>query len=143
MKTERKEIQKIEYVTTYIANDGTEFKSEEECIKYETTARCAIDGMFKSLPMQITNYFGDCDPFCDINSDSTLYAVKIENVDQLEIVNRWIKESDIYDQNYFLGEGYIGSIALISTNWEGATWVLGSVESLKKSCCDEIDKWVD
>lgn len=29
MRTERKEIQKIEYVTTYIANDGTEFKSEE------------------------------------------------------------------------------------------------------------------
>lgn len=49
MKTEikKREVTTTEEYTVYIANDGTEFKSQEECKKYDEGAICAYKTLLK------------------------------------------------------------------------------------------------
>ena len=125
---------KIEYKTTYIANDGTEFQSEEECRKYEETATC--DTMFKALNVQ-HSYVADL--FREYSSDDEFYAVEIKTADQLEIVNAWIKAHDIYNYRESLGDEAIGTIQIISLDWENNAWIIGTPEQMKNAYCEEID----
>lgn len=141
MKTERKEIQKIEYVTTYIANDGTEFKSEEECKKYETTAKCAVNVLFNSVPKQTTPFIGEKEPFCDFGScDNEVYAVKIRSIDDLDAVNKYLKWSD--SENDCLGVDAIGTIQILvyQAYCDGTIYKYGTPDNLKKEFCKAIDE---
>lgn len=68
MKEIKKEIQKVEYKTLYIANDGTEFESAEECKKYEKSARGVLFAKYAKLVVKSSveeDIFGlgceDCD----------------------------------------------------------------------------------
>lgn len=141
MKTERKEIQKIEYVTTYIANDGTEFKNEEECKKYEATAECVINKMFKGLNLQETLLEDDYN-LTMFYGDDSIYAVKIENLNQLEIVNKWIRmRSD--DSCFGYPDDVIGTVQIIRETYDGTLWFLGTPEELKKSLSKVIDSFFD
>ena len=139
MRTEKKEIQKIEYVTTYIADDGTEFKSEEECKKYEQTATCAINGMFNKLKIQKFENVAEYEPFNNFYCEDTMYAVKIESVEQLEIVNKWIKD---HGDNRFLGSETIGTFQLLN-EFEGGIWPIGTPDKLKEEYCKGVDKFFD
>lgn len=141
MRTERKEIQKIEHATIYIANDGTEFRDEDECRKYENTAECAIKEMFNKLNPQVTYNVGDSNPFYVLGCDDDLYAVKIENTNQLEIVNKWIRVQDKYQSNT-LGDDAIGTIQLINNYLDGIL-ILGTPEQLKEKYCEAIDQLFD
>ena len=144
MRTERTEVQKIEYVTKYIANDGEEFLDEEACKKYEKTAECAINGMFKKLKVQETACIGDGEPFGQFGYEDYLYAVKIENADQLEIVNKWIVSNDNYSccEKQLIGADKIGAIQLIDV-YDGGVWTVGTPEELKEKYIKAIDKLFD
>lgn len=145
MRTEKKEIQKIEYVTTYIAKDGTEFKSEDECRKYEETAKCAIFGALQKLECQKTDMFAEreCDLFTSFSCDDNMYAFRIRNVDDLEVVNRWMHLVDDCSRDK-LGTDAIGTIQLINTYCDDeSVWVIGTVEQFKEKVCKQIDKLVD
>lgn len=140
MRTEKKEIQKIEYVTTYIANDGTEFKSEEECRKYEETAECAIRGMFKGLKPQHTERIGESGGlFTAFDYDDDVFAVKVENASQLEILNKWVKMLDPGNYLPCFTDEAIGTIQLIVENYDGNLWFLGTPEEFKKLLNEEVD----
>lgn len=144
MRTEKKEIQKIEYEYTYIANDGTEFKSEDECRKYEETAKCAIFGAIKRLEYQETRCFAEreCDLFTSFSCDDNMYAFRIRNVDDLEVINRWIHLVNIAGDK--LGTDAIGTIQLINTYCDDEdVWLIGTVEQFKERICKQIDKLVD
>lgn len=43
------EIEKVTKVTHYEATDGTTFTTEEECVKYEDTAKCVLLTKYKPL----------------------------------------------------------------------------------------------
>lgn len=53
MKAVKKE--KIVYETEFVAYDGTIFQDNEECLKYENTARCIIKGNYKKLVSHSSN----------------------------------------------------------------------------------------
>ena len=139
MEIRTEKIEKIEYKNIYVANDGTEFQSEEECRKYEETATCAIKGMFNTLKMQETYAVGDGEPFNFFYSEDTIHAVKIENADQLEIVNKWIRCKD--KSHALIGAEAIGTIQLIvSYPYCNDVWVIGTPDKLKEMYIEGIEE---
>ena len=138
MTTKEQKIERVEIKKIYVANDGTEFEDVNECKKYEQTAKCAIDAMFNKLKMQKTEYVGDSiRSFC---MDDTVYAIKIKNMNQLEVVNKWIKSREASGR--IIGEDEVGTIQLICDDGYSA-WTMGTPDNLKKEYCDAIDGFFD
>lgn len=143
IKEEKIEQTIYEVKKTYVANDGTEFKDLEECEKYEESSKCVINSMFNKLKTQKTEYIGDCDMFNMFQYEDDMYAVKIENANQLEIVNKWIRENS-EDPEYLSAEA-IGTIQLllafdsdIRCSWGVSP--IGTPEQLKQMFSDAVDK---
>ena len=65
------EIEKVTKVTRYEAIDGTTFTTEEECVKYEDTAKCVLLTKYKPL---IKRTVSECDIF---NTGSDEYMIDI------------------------------------------------------------------
>ena len=65
------EIEKVTKVTRYEAIDGTTFTTEEECVKYEDTAKCVLLTKYKPL---IKRTASECDIF---NTGSDEYMIDI------------------------------------------------------------------
>ena len=138
MEIREETIEKTVYETkkTYIANDGTEFKNREECEKYEETAQCAINSMFKKLKIQQTDSVGEDETFNLFMYEDTMHAVKIETLEELEVVNKWICFKDPTQTT--IGTEKIGTIQLIN-EYDGGVWVVGTPEELKDRYCNAID----
>lgn len=83
MKGIQKEIQKTEYVTYYVATDGTEFKTMEECQVYEQSAYAVVRTKFMKLVVDK----GDEPGFFNVGSDDcTVYAVKLHSQEDADVV---------------------------------------------------------
>ena len=65
------EIEKVTKVTRYEAIDGTTFTTEEECVKYEDTAKCVLLIKYKPLVKRAAS---ECDIF---NTGSDEYMIDI------------------------------------------------------------------
>lgn len=63
------------YVTVYVANDGTEFKNAEECEKYEKTAKAVVLAKYKALVVKTTD---ECRAFLVGCDDNIVEIVKVE-----------------------------------------------------------------
>ena len=134
-----KEIQKKREVfdTWYQATDGTEFRTREECEKYEQTAHAVVRQKFLKLVIADKTEY---DFFHVGSDDTTIYAVKMDSQEEadtvlqlyfldnpyvlrdeenpkkykeeaLNMVNTAYQEQDIL----FVGENYEGEIFLINT----------------------------
>ena len=84
-KTVKETVVKNEIVR-YIALDGTAFESQDECLKYEKTAKCVIKARYKALVKSIVPaidifIFDGCDynyyHFVDVKSERDLLAVNM------------------------------------------------------------------
>lgn len=139
MRKERKEFKKIEYKDVFIANDGTEFSSEDECRKYEGTCKCAINAMFEEIPQQKT-YMDYVDKFQMFGSEDIMHAIKIRSLEDVEVVNKWIKSQDA--SNSGIGTDTIGTIQLVN-QYDTCTYCFGTPEDLKKVYADAIDSLVE
>ena len=139
MRKERKEIKRVEYKDIFIANDGTEFSSEDECEKYEGTAKCAINAMFEGIPQQKT-YMDYVDKFQMFGSEDIMHAIKIRNLEDVEVVNKWIKSQDA--SNSGISVDTIGTIQLIN-QYDTYTFCFGTPEDLKKTYADAVDSLVE
>ena len=65
------EIERVTKVTRYEAIDGTTFATEEECVKYEDTAKCVLLTKYKPLVKRTAS---ECDIF---NTGSDEYMIDI------------------------------------------------------------------
>lgn len=63
------------YVTIYVANDGTEFKNAEECEKYEKTAKAVVLAKYKALVVKTSD---ECRAFTVGCDDNIVELVKVE-----------------------------------------------------------------
>ncbi len=83
MKRVEKEIKRIEKEVVYIANDGTEFTSSEECTKYEESAKCVIMTKYKKLVVATKSE----SEIYTIGSDEYFYDfVKVSTKEDCDIV---------------------------------------------------------
>lgn len=142
MTTKEQRIERVEIKKIYVANDGTEFQNEEECKKYEQTAWSVINKMFNMLKVQNT-LLVDADPLTAFAYEDRICAVKIENTDQIEVVNKWMKEQNTcHVQESYLGVDAIGTIQLLAP-FEGGVWVVGTPDKLKEMYNKAIDTLFD
>ena len=81
MKEIKKEIQKVEYKTVFVATDGTEFPDKAECEKYEKSAKGVL--MAKYAPMVVKTI-----------SEDSLFGVGCED-DVIEII--FVKNQSVVD----------------------------------------------
>ena len=137
MKEITKECTKVEKYTVYEATDGTEFRTREECEKYEQTAHAVVRTKFLKLVVDEKTEW----EFFDVGSDeNTTYAIKMNTQEDADtvlqlyyidnpyvlkdeeapkrykerafnLVNTAYKEQDIL----FVGENYDGNIYIINT----------------------------
>ena len=140
MRKERKEFKRIEYVDVYVAEDGTEFSTEEQCKKYEASAKFAIEQMVRKIPNQITAYVGEKDAPSMIGCEDTMYALRIRNEEDVIAVNMWVESfGDGFEHNC-IGTDAIGSIIFVDVfDCGGGIWTIGTPENMKKTYCDFVD----
>lgn len=144
MEIREQEIIKKEYKKIYVANDGLEFSSEEECKKYEESAKGAINAMFNSLEHHKVDQAGDDMPYywC---CDDELLAVKIHNETELRIVNQKLSQINNY-YGELLPASAIGTVQVIefydycNGGEPYSAFCVGTPEEMKKKYCDWIDK---
>ena len=134
MKEVQKEIK--QYITVYEAIDGTEFKSKEECKKYEESAKCVLIAKYNKLVVRSCT---ESDIFGDIGSeDETINIVKINNASDIDIILKlialhapsvarnpeWLQKrvnrlTDACNSNslVIIGRGYEGDCFYLSTTF--------------------------
>lgn len=141
MEKKVKTIQMPKEIIKYVANDGTEFGSEEECKKYEETAICAITAAVNGIT--VNSCCGDAildsgAPFC---CDGFLRAIKIKNVDDVETVNRWIIALNKENKSNCITPNAIGSTFIFE---EYDRWVYphGDIEEMVKVFRESLEKYL-
>ena len=122
MKEVQKEIKK--HITIYEAIDGTEFKSKEECIKYEESAKCVLMAKYNKLVLRSGSEF---DIFNIGSEEETIDIIKINSLSDIDIIlklialhypnaakdTEWMQKkedklTDVYNSNSLvaIGRGY-------------------------------------
>ena len=135
---EIKQIERITYKNVYVANAGTEFSDEAECKKYEDTAICVINAMFQKIPHETNNSFCEYkDMFSSFSCDDNMFAVKIRNADDVEVVNKWIMSHG--NCNSIIGPETIGTIQLFDVYDSCSVWNIGTPEQLKEKYSKAVD----
>lgn len=93
MKTITREKQIVEKYEVFVAEDGTEFKEEAECKKYEESAKGVLSAKYHPLIVGTTNEFGI---FGTGSEDDAVELVKVVSD----------ADADICMQMYFLFNPY-------------------------------------
>lgn len=67
-----KKIENVSYTTVYVATDGTEFNTKEDCAKYERTYACALKSRLMAMAINENN---EEDMFARGSCDSSVMVV--------------------------------------------------------------------
>ena len=148
MEVIKKERQRTEYYEMFIANDGTEFDSREECEKYENSAEGVLMQRYKPLIVKETteDYL-----FGWGSSDNTVEIVKPTSKDDADLImqlvflfNKYYRE----DKNKHYAERAQelidravkeSDVLVIERSYDmDGFWIVGTTASMK----EEIDKFV-
>lgn len=102
MKEIKKEIVRTEYEYIYVANDGTEFRSEEECRNYEESARGMLFAKYRKL---VVESMSEEDLFGHGSCDNLYNIVKVETQTDADLLlqivlfeNRYLQEDEYKDR---------------------------------------------
>ena len=115
---EIKRTRTVEEVVGYEASDGTRFNNQEECKKYEETAKGVIFNEFKRLI--IGEPFGECTIWSDYGYGSDefqLAVIEIKNADDLHTANMF---AEAYKFGYVFTNDFIGKRILINLGYYGS-----------------------
>ena len=109
-----KETKTIEEITSYEAFDGTKFKTESECVKYESSAVATAK---KAAWHYLVAERVDVDVFN--SEDMGLYVFDVPDTTAYEIILHWGNISKIYRIEEFT-PSYIGKrVAFCWYDWDG------------------------
>ena len=93
MEEKRREIIKKEYITEYVAYDGTVFTCKEECKKYEGSAEAVLYTKYKPL---VICRKSECEIYDTGSEEYEIDIIKIND----------IKDIDILMQLYYIHNNY-------------------------------------
>lgn len=99
MKKIQKEVVTKSYVDIFVANDGTEFRSESECRKYDESAMGVL--LAKYAPMVEKTFFED-DIFPAGYEENPVEIVRVKNQEDADILLQLF----ILDHPYFNNEDH-------------------------------------
>lgn len=86
-KMEIKETREVLIATHYVAMDGTEFLSEEECSKYEDSALCAVSVRLKKYNKRDVSVMDLYDEGCD---EDMIEVFNVENQVDLDNLRQYV-----------------------------------------------------
>ena len=139
----------IEEVTAYEADDGTRFKTADECKKYENSAHYAIYNQF--LGLAISKPFPECTIFENFGYGSEEYnlvIVDIKDEKDLKIANMFaemqvpkLHEGD--EKKFRFDSSRIGQriLVAIGNEYSENCYVYGTQEELIEMFKQDIDKY--
>ena len=132
-----KEIKTIEEITSYEAFDGTKFKTESECVKYESSAVAAAK---KAAWNYLVAERCDYDIF---NSDeSGLYVFDVPDATAYEIILHWGNITKVDGIDAFT-PSYIGKrVAFFWCDWDDTQFcpVYATKEQMLKFYTEHIEQ---
>lgn len=141
---ERRERTVVDEVITYVAKDGTVFKSEEECKTYEVSAMCAVKALFNGVKQY--EEYGDV--FLDestgyIGGEDSIYTVCFDSLSDIEATNKWLQmvHGQNGDKTALFSSANLGTIQIIRV-YDDCFWRHGTPDDVKKRFCDHIDEMV-
>lgn len=103
MKVVQKE--RVTYTKIYVANDGTEFLSEEDCKKYENSYRATVKKCYDSVPHIDFCPTDACLPF-EYDDDREAHLFCPQSINDIVAINAYIDEQASYSGA--LDASYIG-----------------------------------
>ena len=109
MRKESRKEEKIIYTDIFIANDGTEFKTQEECEQYEKSWEGTISVSFQKVPHTKTTemrWLGDWAG----SEEFDIYLIKPRNLDDIRVINEYfnLSSSQMLTQDNIGAECCIG-----------------------------------
>ena len=111
----------------YQATDGKFFRSEEECNKYEQMQGITIEQVYNKTFNIDENKMIDAELLTCMFVESKLYAIKINNLNELNIFNTMLELCD----NTTLSTEYIGKeIVIEKADWSDDMYVHGTREDM-------------
>lgn len=122
--------------TTYKANDGTIFATEEECRKYELTAECAVTAAFNSLNPHKQECVGEAIDMY-FGWEETGYILKPKNETELAVINQLLS---FHGVTILPGADKIGRWIIVSENY--GDWYWRDFLNFKESICANIDRLI-
>lgn len=134
----------IKEITGYRADDGTFFRDEEECRKYESTANAVIRGRFVKL--FVDKPFIECDIYKNFGFGSEEFdmgVILLKNEEDLKAANMYLNITSYKDIDEFTSND-IGKRILVGYNnsfGEDILYKYGTQEELVENFRNDIDKF--
>lgn len=138
MKELTREVTKTE-VVGYVADDGTEFCTKEECEKYEQTSKCVIKAAFEWLVVAQNNECNLFEGYGAGSEDWRVVLIRINNAEELKTANMYSQLC--HNMNRF-NESNIGQeiIVGVGDGFDDYCWVYGTKESLAERFKEDIER---
>lgn len=138
---EQKITRTIEEVNGYIADDGTWFKNQGECIAYEESAKMVAFNMAKEKLIAKTNIYSlvnEGDEDCDVE------IYNVDSVNTVELLNRYIYLYTYNKVANLISTDMIGKKIIICWNYDkDCCWCKGSIEDLINEIKKNYDKIIN
>lgn len=102
MKKIQKEIVRKEYVSVFVANDGTEFSDEAECKKYDESAKGVLLAKYQQVVLKESDAYS---LFGFGSDEEVIEVVKLNSKEDVDLIvqcylleNDYIKEREDYNE---------------------------------------------
>ena len=139
MKEVVKEVIKRE--TIWVASDGTQFTSKEECQKYENTAKCVIRTRYSSL---IVKSLREEDLLINGCYDNIIDVIKLDDSSDINTVLAMCKlygydEEETVCKRALKSDSYI----LINKGYDDDSfWIMGTIDDILQKISDKLSSVV-
>ena len=141
MEVIKQEITRTE-ITGYRANDGKEFYTEEECLAYEKTAKCAITQAFNQLVIVWQNEWSVFENYGCGSEDWKIVMIHIKDENDLKVANMFSQIA--YEKKNKFDASHIGKklIVGIGDGYDDtpACYVYGTIDELVAKFKSDMEK---
>ena len=138
MKKIEKQVEKVtkETVITYEASDGRIFKSEEECKKYEETAKKMV--IYNRIQQNLIGKTNIYDLFGEGSQDEVVEIYRIDSLEIVELLRQYISLTmGVKEAKNIITNDMIGKDIILCWNYDlGWCWTHESIDDL----CNNIRK---
>lgn len=138
---EQKITRTIEEVNGYIADDGTWFRTKDQCMEYEESAKMVAFNMVKDKMIAKSTIYGllsDGDEECDVE------IYNVDSKDTVELLNKYIYLYTYNKKADLIKMDMIGKEIIICWNYDrDCCWCKGSINDMIEGINKNYNKIVN
>ena len=129
---ETKRIERVNYDYIYVATDGTEFYSEDECRAYEQSAKGVLKTRLKKFALSVST---ECDLFNGSGSDeNTTYVVVPKSEAEVQVIHQLIHLMSYGDKERQTERVEVGKLVIVMIGYQDdGLWVTDFNEIVSKA----------